>query len=255
MRLEVDTERGRLAVSEDGGSPVEHDLWSPEGFAALSDLWVAVGWQQKYSYRFSWLGRPVIQLPEDLIRVQEIVVALRPDVIVETGIAHGGSLVFSASLCELLGHGRVVGVDIEIRPHNRRALEEHFLRPRISMIEGGSTDHEVVARVQEEVGDAERVLVILDSNHTKEHVAAELEAYHCFVTPGSWLVAMDGVMRLVAGVPRGEPEWTEDNPSAAAAEFATAHPEFEIVEPPRPFDESEVSGDVTYSPSGWLRRR
>ena len=125
MRLEVDTERGRLAVSEDGGAPVEHDLWSPKGFAALSDLWVAVGWQQKYSYRFSWLGRPVIQLPEDLIRVQEIVVALRPDVIVETGIAHGGSLVFSASLCQLLGHGRVVGVDIEIRPHNRRALEEH----------------------------------------------------------------------------------------------------------------------------------
>jgi cephalosporin hydroxylase len=255
MRLEVDTESRRLAVYEEGAEPVEHELWSPEGFAALSRLWTAVGWQQKYSYRFSWLGRPVIQLPEDLVRLQEIIVGLRPDVIVETGIAHGGSLVFSASLCELLGHGRVIGVDIEIRPHNRQAIDEHFLRPRITTIEGGSTDPEIVARVREAVGDAERVMVILDSNHTKEHVAAELDAYHGLVTPGSWLVAMDGVMRLVAGVPRGEPGWIEDNPSAAAAEFAAAHPDFEVVEPPRPFDESEVSGDITYSPGGWLRRR
>ena len=255
MRFEVDTDRGTLAVSGDGAQPVEHELWSPEAFAALSDLWVTVGWQQKYSYRFSWLGRPVIQLPEDLLRLQEIVVAQRPDVIVETGIAHGGSLIFYASLCELLDHGRVVGVDIEIRPHNRAALEEHFLRPRISLIEGGSTDPEIVARVHEEVGDAERVLVILDSNHTKEHVAAELEAYHDLVTPGSWLVAMDGVMRLVAEVPRGTPEWSDDNPSVAAAEFAAAHPEFEVAEPPPAFDESEVTADITYSPGGWLRRK
>jgi cephalosporin hydroxylase len=255
MRFEVDTEQGTLSVSGDGAGAVEHDLWSADGFAALSDLWVAVGWQQKYSYRFSWLGRPVIQLPEDLVRIQEIVVALRPDLIVETGIAHGGSLVFYASLCELLGHGRVVGVDIEIRPHNRAALEAHGLRPRMTLIEGGSTDPDVVSQVREEVGDAERVLVILDSNHTKDHVAAELEAYHELVTPGSWLVAMDGVMRLVAGVPRGEPGWRDDNPSAAAAEFAAAHPEFEIAEPPPSFDESEVAGDVTYSPGGWLRRK
>jgi cephalosporin hydroxylase len=251
----VDTERGRLAVTRDGGAAEEHDLYSPDGFAALSDLWVAVGWQQKYSYRFSWLGRPVIQLPEDLLRLQEVVVDVRPDVIVETGVAHGGSLVFHASLCELLGHGRVVGVDIEIRPHNRAALEGHPLKPRIELIEGGSTDDDVVGRVRAAAAGAERVMVVLDSNHTRAHVAAELEAYAPLVTPGSWLVAMDGVMRLVAGVPRGEPRWVDDNPSAAAAEFAERHPEFEVVEPPRRFDESEVARDVTYSPGGWLRRR
>lgn len=213
-----------------------------------------LGWQMKYPYTFSWLGRPIIQLPEDMVRTQEVIYRLKPDVIVETGIAHGGSLIFNAGLCRLMGKGRIVGVDIEIRPHNRQAIESHELFDLISMIEGDSVAPEVVGKVDELVGDAQTVLVILDSNHTKQHVLAELEAYHHLVTPGSYIVATDGVMQWVHDVPRGDPAWKEDNPSAAAHEFANAHPEFELEQPPWPFNESPLGTNVTHWPDAWLKR-
>ncbi|MFM7817264.1 MAG: cephalosporin hydroxylase family protein, partial [Verrucomicrobiota bacterium] len=178
-----------------------------------------------------------------------------PDVIVETGVAHGGSLVYYASLCRVLGRGRVIGVDIEIRPHNRKAIEEHPLASYISLIEGGSTDPGTVAQVQSRIQPGERVLVLLDSNHTRDHVLAELEAYHGLVSPGSYIVATDGIMKDLPRAPRGNPEWSWDNPTEAAAEFARRHPEFVLEQPAWPFNESGLRRNLTHWPGAWLRRR
>jgi cephalosporin hydroxylase len=184
-----------------------------------------------------------------------VIAAVRPDVIVETGIAHGGSTVFHAGLCRLLGRGRVVAVDVEIRAHNRAALEAHPLRTLFTLIEGSSIDPRIVDRVKAEIRPGESVMVLLDSAHGKAHVRAELEAYGPLVTPGSWIVAMDGIMGEVAGAPRTRPEWSWDNPRQAAAEFAQAHPEFELTTPAFAFNEGTVERPITYWPGGWLRRR
>lgn len=250
MRMTIDTDAATLECDGE-----QLGLLTPEGFEALSRMWTTVGWQQKYSYRFSWLGRPIIQLPEDIVRVQEAICEVRPDLVIETGVAHGGSLVLYASVLRAIGGGRVIGIDIEIRPHNRAALEAHALIEDIDLVVGSSTDPAITARVHEMAAGAQRVMVLLDSNHTREHVAAELEAYADLVTAGSYLIVADGIMREVTGVPRGRPEWDEDNPITAVDDFLAAHPEFERVQPPRPFDESEARWDPTHWPEGWLRRR
>ena len=150
------------------------DLYSREAFQIISEVWLKVGWNEKYVYTFSWLGRPIIQLPEDIVRIQEVIYRVAPDVIIETGIAHGGSLIFYASLCKAMGCGRVIGVDIEIRPHNRVAIEAHELSSYITLVEGNSTNPEIVESVKSRIQPGESVLVILDSNHTKAHVLHEL---------------------------------------------------------------------------------
>lgn len=253
MRITVDTERQTLVVEGATGRQ-ELALFSPEAFRVLSGLWLKTGWALRYSYGFTWLGRPVIQLPEDLVRIQEVLHALQPDVLVETGVAHGGSLIFYASLFAALGKGRVVGVDIEIRPENRAAIEAHPLHERITLLEGSSVDPQVVERVRSAVQPQERVLVVLDSDHSKRHVAAELEAYGPFVTPGCFMVVTDGIMADLSDVPGGRPTWALDNPCEAAREFLAKHPEFRLEEPPRLFDESRVRERVTYWPAAFLRR-
>jgi cephalosporin hydroxylase len=254
MKLTIDTTSRTLTV-DTAGAPRILDLYTAEAFEALSREWVRLGWQLKYSYGFTWFGRPVIQLPEDLIRLQEALYAVAPDVIVETGVAHGGSLIFHASLCKALGRGRVVGVDIDIRKHNRAAIEQHALAPFITLLEGSSTSPAIVDAVRAQVRHGERVLVILDSNHSRDHVRAELEAYAPLVSPGSYLVAADGIMRDLTDVPGGHRDWRWDNPAVAVADFLQAHPEFELSPPRRGFDESSTPNDVTYWPDGWLRRR
>lgn len=254
MKITIDTELRRL-VREDGGRSTDCDLYSDEAFEIISREWVRVGWNQKYQYSFSWMGRPIIQLPEDMIRSQEVIHRVKPDVILETGVAHGGSLVYSASLLKVLGKGRVIGIDIEIRPHNRKAIEEHPLAPMITLVEGSSTDAAIVAKAKSMIKPGETVLVFLDSNHTKEHVAGELEAYCGLVTPGSYIVATDGVMRDLADAPRGGADWATNNPTEAAAEFAARHPEFILEQPAWPFNESALTKNITHWPGAWLRRR
>lgn len=230
-------------------------LYSKKAFELLSEIWVKVGWDQKYTYTFSWLGRPIIQLPEDMIRAQEVIYCVQPNVIIETGVAHGGSLVYYATLCKAMEKGRVIGIDIEIRPHNRKAIETHEMSPLITLVEGSSTDPSVVRHVKSLVNPEEVVMVILDSCHTKQHLLDELEAYHDLITPGSYIVAMDGIMKDLHDVPRGKPEWASDHPVAAVAEFVSKHPEFVVEQPPWPFNESELSVNVTHGPGAWLRRR
>jgi cephalosporin hydroxylase len=253
MKLNIDTDNSRVTHEQDG---VERELplYSREAFEVLSDLWVKVGWDQKYSYTFSWMGRPVIQLPEDLIRTQEVIYDLRPDVIVETGVAHGGSLIFYAGLCSSMNHGRVVGVDIEIRPHNRQAIEAHEMAGLITLIEGDSASPETVNRVRSLIKPGESVLVILDSCHTRQHVLAELNAYHELVTLGSWLVATDGIMRDVHDVPQGSADWKTDHPAAAAQDFLQIHDNFVLEQPEWPFNESDLKKNITHWPGAWLRR-
>ncbi len=157
MKIEIDTDEKVLHVDGE-----KLPLYSDAAFRVVSDVWLKVGWNQKYSYTFSWLGVPIIQMPEDLVRFQEVVWRLQPDVIIETGIAHGGSAVLSASLLKLIGKGRVVAVDIEIRPQNRARLETHPLNPLITLIEGSSTALEVVKKVASLVKPDERTLVVLE---------------------------------------------------------------------------------------------
>jgi cephalosporin hydroxylase len=253
MKLSVDTDARTLDIEEKGARR-SLPLYSPEAFSALSQAWLKVGWGVRYTYGFAWMGRPMIQLPDDMIRIQEVIYRVRPDLLIETGVAHGGSLIFYASLFKAMGNGRVVGVDIEIRPHNRRAIEAHELGSAITLVEGSSIDPAIVAKVAGLAGPGEKVLVVLDSNHTKKHVAAELEAYGPLVTPGSYIVATDGFMASLHDAPGGKPEWTEDNPTAAALEFSRAHPEFVMEEPPFPFNEGRVSERVTHWPGAYLKR-
>jgi cephalosporin hydroxylase len=229
-------------------------IGSPEAFRILSRLWLRSGWDTKYVYSFSWMGRPVIQLPEDMLRIQEVIYAVRPDVVIETGIAHGGSLVFYASLFEAMGNGRVIGVDIEIRPHNRAAIEAHEMRKRITLIEGSSIDPGTVGKVKGNLAGEERCLVILDSNHTGAHVLEELRRYSDFVNLGSYIVACDGIMKDLVGAPRTKPDWDTNNPQSAVADFLTERNDFVLEEPQFPFNEGAITDRVTYWPNAFLRR-
>jgi cephalosporin hydroxylase/nucleoside-diphosphate-sugar epimerase len=223
-------------------------------FDAASDQWLATALRMKYPYTFTWMGRPVIQFPDDLLRLQEIVFRVQPDVIIETGIAHGGSLIFHASLCKVLERGRVIGVDIEIRPHNRSAIEAHPLKPFITLIEGSSTDPNVIEQVRALVAPEETVLVILDSNHTMAHVRAELEAYSALVTPGSFIIVMDGYLMELAAPDRPGSNWATDNANAGVRAFAADHPEFAAEELGLPFNESSLTRAVTGFRGGLLKR-
>lgn len=251
--IRIDIQHGIVTVDENG-EEVEHEIGSPEAFEIISAAWLRSGWDNKHVYSFSWFGRPIIQLPEDMIRLQEVIFSVRPDVIVETGVAHGGSLVFYASLCKAMDRGRVVGVDVEIRPHNRQALESHLLFPLITLIEGSSIEPDIVAQVKAQVRDGETVLVLLDSCHTKAHVLAELIAYSTLVTKGSYIVAMDGIMADMVGAPRTQPDWSWNNPRQAALDFVQINRDFIIEDPAFPFNEGSIKERVTYWPGGYLKR-
>jgi len=254
MKLTIDTTERKL-ISETEAETRILELYSKEAFELISRQWLKVGWNQKYPYTFSWLDRPIVQLPEDMIRAQEVIYRVRPDVIIETGVAHGGSLIYYASLCKVIERGHVIGIDIEIRPHNRRAIESHEISRLITLVEGSSTSSEVVQNVHSLVKPGEVVLVILDSNHSKQHVADELEAYCDLVTTDSYIVATDGLMKDLHDSPKGRAEWEWDNPAAAAAEFVVSHPEFVLEQPAWPFNESDLTENVTHWPGAWLRRK
>ena len=254
MKLIIDDEAATITAEDKSGSR-SLNLYSREAFEAISRQWVRVGWSQKYSYTFSWLGRPIIQLPEDMVRIQEVIFALRPDVIIETGVAHGGSLIYYASLCKLLGRGRVIGIDIDIRQENRTAIEAHFLSPLITLIEGSSTDEKTLEQARAGIREDETVMVILDSNHSRAHVLNELQAYQSLVTPGSYIVATDGIMFDLHDVPGGTRAWADDNPIGAVHDFLQGNDDFILEQPRWAFNQSPLEQNVTHWPSAWLRRK
>jgi len=226
-----------------------------EALRAAAQAFLLESTQPKYSYNFSWLGRPIIQYPQDIVAMQELIWALQPDLIIETGIAHGGSLILWASLLELNAacggprNAKVIGIDIDIRAHNRKAIEAHPLFKRITMIEGSSLDDAVLARVTDAAADRERVLVCLDSNHTHEHVLAELEAYAPLTSVGSYCVVFDTMIEtLPAGMFPDRPWGPGNNPMTAVHEYLASHPEFES---DRRIDNKLL---ISASPSGYLKR-
>lgn len=203
----------------------------------------------KYSYHFSWMGVPAIQFPQDMVAMQEIIFELRPDMIIETGVAHGGSLIFYASILELIGKGKVVGVDIDIRGHNRRVIEGHPLKKRIDLVEGSSVSEEVFRNVSDLAKDCDVVLVSLDSNHSHSHVLKELQLYSQFVSNGSYIVVFDTVVEYLSpSVCKGRPWGPGNSPSTAVREFLNSHPQFLV-------DES-ISNKLLISaaPGGYLKR-
>ena len=245
---------GRLAANGENAALIK----AGEAFTRESTL-------PKYSYNFFWQGRPIIQYPQDIVAMQELIWQIKPDLIIETGIAHGGSLIFSASMltlldyCDAVDQGRpldpsrperqVLGIDIDIRAHNRAAVEAHAMANRINMIQGSSIDPAIVARVHALAKGYQRILVCLDSNHTHDHVLAELEAYASLVSPGSYCVVFDTIIEdMPADMFTGRPWGPGDNPKTAVHQYLEAHPEFEI---DKNIQDKLV---ITVAPDGYLKR-
>lgn len=212
--------------------------------------------QPKYSYNFSWMGRPIIQYPQDMVALQEIIWEVKPDLIIETGIAHGGSLIFSASMltllesCQEIENGKVLGIDIDIREHNRRAIDAHPMSTKITMFEGSSIDDTIIQKVQEFVKSAKRVLVCLDSNHTHEHVLAELQAYSQFVSSGSYCIVFDTVIEDLPENSFPDRPWDKgNNPKTAVREFLKSNDSFEI--------DKNIENKllITVASDGYLKRK
>lgn len=203
----------------------------------------------RYSANFSWLGRPIIQIPQDLVALQEIIWSVKPDVIIETGIAHGGSLIFYASMMELTGKGTVIGIDIDIRAHNRIEIEKHPFYKRITMIEGSSISAEVFHQVQSLIPDQATVMVCLDSNHTHDHVLREMQLYAPLVSPGSYCIVFDtGIEDLPPHMIIDRPWGPGNNPKTAVWEFLKTNSHF-IVD-----KDIEAKILLTSAPDGYLRR-
>ena len=227
--------------------PREVDIYTPEGFKIVSNLFTRSGWQQKISYEPTWLGIPIIQTPEDIVMMQELIWKVRPDVIIECGVAHGGAVVLYASILEMLGKGHVIGVDVEIRKYNRLALQSHPMSRRFTLIEGSSVEAATVDEVRRHIQADDTVMVMLDSNHTAAHVAKELQMYAPLVTPDSYIVVFDGVMEVLTDAPGGSPTWDKDNPWHAVQGFVEENDEFQV-------DYYYNRLKVTHAPGGFLKR-
>ncbi|MBX9693796.1 MAG: cephalosporin hydroxylase family protein [Cyanobacteria bacterium] len=215
----------------------------------LTRAWFRRSFSHKYSYNFSWMGRPIIQYPQDLLAMQEIIWQIKPQLIIETGIAHGGSIIYYASLLELIGgEGLVVGIDIDIRAHNRVEIEKHPMSKRIHLLEGSSLSDEIVDKAKEYAQGKSPILVILDSNHTHEHVYKELELYSPLVTEGSYLVVFDTVVEDMTDDFFPDRPWgVGNNPGTAVREFLTKNDRFVVdVE----MDKKLV---ISVAPAGYLK--
>lgn len=219
-------------------------------FARTNQTWLESSIVHRYSYNFSWMGRPVIQYPQDIVAMQELVWEVQPDLIIETGIAHGGSLILYASLLELLGgNGRVIGIDIDIRTHNRRAIEAHPMFKRITLIEGSSIAEGIVTQVKQLARDSQRVMVVLDSNHTHDHVFRELEMYSPLVTCGSYLIVFDTIVEHLPKALAGDRPWGPgNNPKTAVHAFLANNPDFAIAKM------VQEKLKITAAPDGYLKR-
>lgn len=259
MAESTQTEHQRSVIENVKALAEDHEL------ARLSSEWINQGAPNRYSYNFEWLGRPIIQYPQDIVCLQELIWTIRPNVIVETGIAHGGSLILSASMlalldmCDAISNNtplalrapsrQVIGVDIDIRAHNRAAIEAHPLSRYITMIEGSSLDPATIQQVHSAAGNRGATLVCLDSNHTHDHVLAELSAYAPLVTPDSYCVVFDTIIEDMAADMHPDRPWGQgNNPKTAVWEFLKSHSEFEIDR------EIQQRLQITAVPDGYLRR-
>lgn len=222
-------------------------LAADETMKRLSLDWMVTSGRHRYQYNFRWLGRPVIQYPQDLFALQQIIWEYRPDLVLETGVAHGGSLIFYASILEMIGAGRVLGIDVDIRAHNRNEIERHRMSSRISLLEGSSVDKGIVEEVRAAAAGMQRVLVILDSDHTHDHVLRELHLYSPMVRKGGYVVVMDTVIEDVPDDLCAGRHWGKGNsPKSALREFLRSNDRF--------VSDKEIHGmlQITAAPDGYL---
>lgn len=223
-------------------------LREDQAIKTLTRQWVHDIVPHRYTYNFSWMGRPIIQFPQDMVAMQEIIWNTKPDLIIEAGVAHGGSIIYYASLLELMGHGHVIGIDIDIRAHNREAIESHPMAKRITLVEGSSIEQGTIDKVHA-LAAGKRALVVLDSNHTHDHVLAELRAYAPLVCEGGYCVVMD---TIVEDLPKdffmNRPWGPGDNPKTAVQQYLTETDQFTIDQD----IESKIL--ITVCPSGYLKR-
>lgn len=224
------------------------ELGEDKKLKELSNCWLKNSVERKYSYNFTWMGRPIIQYPQDIVALQEIIWNIKPDLIIETGIAHGGSLIFYASMLELIGNGEVLGIDIDIRSHNRIEIEKHPMYKRISMIEGSSIDVSIINKVKDFAKCKDTVMLVLDSNHTYEHVKKELVAYSPLVSKNSYLVVSDTCIENIPEELYSNRPWGHgNNPQTAVVEFLKDNDRFKV-------DKSiEDKLQITVSPNGYLK--
>ena len=266
--MNTNENHGMTAITEFEASVSQNisSLRRDSKLAKQTNDWILKTLPHHYSYNFRWLGRPIIQYPQDMVALQELIWMIRPDLIIETGIAHGGSLILSASMlalldyCDAVGAGqaldpkapcrRVLGIDIDIRARNRAAIEAHPMAHRIDMLQGSSIAPEIVAEVHKRATGHDRIMVILDSNHTHKHVIAELDAYASLVSSGSYCVVFDTVIEdLPAGMYPDRPWDVGNNPKTAVREFLARNRDFEVDE------DMEAKLLITVAPGGYLRRR
>jgi cephalosporin hydroxylase len=225
-------------------------MYTDPEMGELNRRWFDLSFEHKYPYNFSWLGLPIIQYPQDIVAIQEIVWKVQPKTIIETGIARGGSLIFYSSLVKLLGNqGKVIGIDIEIRNHNRKRIEKHSLFDSIELVEGSSIDPSTILKVEKIIDTSKPVLVVLDSNHTHDHVLSELRMYKDFVTKGSYIIVLDThcenlPQHLLANRPWGK----GNSPMTAVVEFLKSNKNFQVD------NEIHEKLGVTGAPSGYIKR-
>jgi len=241
----TETDSSIILKNENGQEEVK--LYTKEGFEMLSNLWIKVAAEFKVNYELTWLGRPIIQFGSDMIMLQELIWEVKPDIFIETGIAHGGSLIYTASLFEMIGNGRVIGIDIDIREHNKVAILAHPMFKRISMIEGSSIADSTILALEKQLESGKKIMVMLDSNHSREHVLNEINLYSKYIPVGSYLIVQDGAQKWVADIPRGKAEWIDDNPLCAIDDFMKTNNDFVV-------DETYTRLGISSSPGGYLKR-
>jgi len=241
----TETDSSIILKNEKGQEEVK--LYTKEGFEMLSNLWIKVAAEFKVNYELTWLGRPIIQFGSDMIMLQELIWEVKPDIFIETGIAHGGSLIYTASLFEMIGNGRVIGIDIDIREHNKVAILAHPMFKRISMIEGSSVADSTILALEKQLESGKKIMVMLDSNHSREHVLNEINLYSKYIPVGSYLIVQDGAQKWVAEITRGKAEWMDDNPLNAIDDFLKVNSDFVV-------DETYTRLGITQSPKGFLKR-
>lgn|SRR3989338_8731283 len=224
------------------------DIYSPKGYEIMSELWNKISFHNRSMYESTWLGIPIIQYPNDMIMMQELIWKTKPDVIIEVGVAHGGSVIFYASILRLLGKGRVIGVDHEIRKHNKIKLNRHPLSKKITLIQGNSVELKTLHKVCALLRSKDKVMVVLDSDHSYTHVTKEMNLYSKIVTKGQYLVVMDGIQGLFHSVPSGKPSWKNDNPLRAIREFVSRNSNWKI-------DKYFTRLKVTCNPCGFLKKK
>ena len=234
------------------------NLLSKEGFKKISKYWIRSGWDNKHVYTFTWLGRPIIQLPEDLIRLQEFLFVEKPDLIIETGIAHGGGLIFYSNIMRSIKKKfEIIGIDIDIRSHNLKAIKKHaeYKKKFIKMFVGSSTEKKIIQKVIPSLKKSKKSIIILDSNHSFQHVYDELNTYSKLLKKGSYIIACDAIEPFLGDdAPRLRNNYMKDNPLVAIKKFLKNNKNFKLMEPKFLFNESVINQRVTYWPQCYLKK-